>query len=66
MRGLGTPRPIPSVRQRPGGVSLDGDETAERLLFDDGAWIGHVDLVPVVIASGEEAVIPQLCETVAQ
>ena len=37
-----------------------------RLLLCDDAWIGYVDLVPVVIAFGEEPVIPQLRETVTE
>ena len=39
---------------------------AEELLLGDGAWIGYVNLVPVVIAFGEEPVIAQLRETITE
>jgi hypothetical protein len=35
-------------------------------LFGDGAWIGKANLVPVVIAFGQEPVVPQLSNTLTE
>ena len=47
-------------------IRVDRGAVTERLLLGDGAWIGYVNLVPVVIAFGEEAVMPQPRETIME
>ena len=50
----------------PGSHSATDDLAGGRVLLGDGAWIGYVNLVPIVIAFGEEPVIPQLCEPITE
>jgi hypothetical protein len=47
-------------------VRVDHGVVAEHVLLGGGAWIGYVNLVPVVIPLGEEPVIPQLQETITE